>query len=579
MAKRVVETRKVTSKQAKKLDSISVVRVKEAQWEIKLDVTPWTAGPSRFRNVPSWANSGLKRPPKNATWNTKKNPNFRDLQRQSPDPKAPFADLTIFPSVDPYPATLRALFRLLMEENPWIQRANIIIQKSVCTKAIREAEPRANKELQPEELEKWKNKKIPVPFFKEKKSPAEIESWMDQLASTLDLDVLIFDAYLFIREQGRSCIGLFPEKRDEETGKYVIPKALRLIRPELLRRPIINFDNGELAGVEVTGLSSAGSLLDANRALYMFKAKNLELFSDFYGRSDIRALADVGKVMQIIYARDYLQATLHSWHTPMVFKHTLPSKDYSNASTILDNFNEQLANNAGNDISVTANVEPISTQSNPGDITGLINIENQMIDAIAGSYNIPPFMLAKGKAGRLGGNANEEEIDAFLNLEIKPEQELLELMVENQFYDRILAILFDVEPEEARNPDKVPIRIRHKYEKPTINQNLNLEKFNILMFLVDNGKITMESAMDRLGLRSILANSPSEGTDTSPSIKTWKRSSQWDIPTNTKQTPTGGFKQNFNLSPSNIMQKQPQEKNIEDGPTKKIKSSFDKNTS
>ena len=85
---------------------------------------------------------------------------------------------------------------------------------------------------------------------------------------------------------------MFLEGRDDD-GNYVMPQELRIIRPELLRRPIVNVDTSELVAVEVTGLNSNGARFDANRLIYMFKARKLELFSDFYGRSDIRPIVDV----------------------------------------------------------------------------------------------------------------------------------------------------------------------------------------------------------------------------------------------------------------------------------------------
>ena len=71
---------------------------------------------------------------------------------------------------------------------------------------------------------------------------------------------------MFAREQGRTAIGMCPEGRDED-GNYVMPQALRIIRPELLRRPIVNFDTSELVAVQVTGLTSNGARFDANRLI------------------------------------------------------------------------------------------------------------------------------------------------------------------------------------------------------------------------------------------------------------------------------------------------------------------------
>lgn len=339
------------------------------------------------------------------------------------------------------------------------------------------------------------------------------------MSASMDLKDLIFDAYMFAREQGRTAIGMFPEQRDPETGKYQMPQALRLIRPELLRRPIINYETSELIAVEVTGLTTNGSRFDANRLIYIFKSKNLDLFSDFYGRSDIRPIADVGKILLVLYGRDYLAATVNTWHTPLIFKHTVPGKDFSTINTVMDNFNNDLANNAGKDISVSHNVELLNPSgSNPGDIAGLKLIEDQCIEAIAGFNNIPPFMFAKGKAGNLGGNSNKEEIDAFLQTEVIPEQEMLEQVIERQFYDRVLAIMFDVEPGDIV---EVPVKLGHNFETPIIQTEMDPVQFDMLMQLVNSKVITMEDAMDKLGLRGILKQDSSTGGDVTPTQKTW----------------------------------------------------------
>ena len=71
------------------------------------------------------------------------------------------------------------------------------------------------------------------------------------------------------REQDRKENRRFHEGRDED-GNYVMPKALRINRPELLRRPIVNFDRSELVTVEDTGLTRKGARFDAKRLSYMF---------------------------------------------------------------------------------------------------------------------------------------------------------------------------------------------------------------------------------------------------------------------------------------------------------------------
>ncbi len=498
-------------------NGISVVKVRDIEYKLNLDDSKWNAGPVKFAQTPAWASRGQIRP------NTKRGlpstNNTKWLKKMNP-----FQNFQIFPSVDPYPSELRQLFRILNEENPWVSRAQSIIQKLVVRPYTTEIIPRGDVELEPEALLKWQDTPLEtsVPFFDEAETnptPNEIKKFIDKISETLDLKDIIFDAYMFAREQGRTAIGMFPEGRDPDTGKYVMPQALRLIRPELLRRPIVNFDTSELVAVEVTGLTSNGSRFDANRLIYIYKGKNLDLFSDFYGRSDIRPITDVGKVLLVIYARDYLAASINTWHTPLIFKHNVPGKDFSKINGIMDQFNLDLANNAGKDISVSYNVELLNPSgSNSGDIEGLSLIENNCIETIAGFNNIPPFMFSKGKAGNLGGNANKEEIDSFLQTEVEPEQEMLEQVIERQFYDRILAIMFDVEPGDVI---KIPVTLEQNFETPVIETEIDPAKFDMLMQLVSSGVITMEAAMDKLGLRDMLKENSSTGGDVTPAEKVW----------------------------------------------------------
>lgn len=511
-------------------EGLSIVKVRDVEFKLDIDDKIWKAGPVKFAQAPAWAKDGMIRPiNKRGLPGTN---NTKWLKKMEP-----FKNFQIYPSVDPYPSELRQLFRILNEENPWVKRAQVIIQKLVVREFATEAMPREGDEMDAEQLKAWQDtplKETP-PFFDESPegvTPNQIKKFIDKMAQTLDLKDIIFDAYMFAREQGRTAIGMFPEGRDPESGRYVMPQALRLIRPELLRRPIVNFDTSELVAVEVTGLTTNGARFDANRLIYMFKRKNLDLFSDFYGESDIRAIADVGKVLLVLYSRDYLAATVNTWHTPLIFKHNVPGKDFSTINTVMDNFNRDLSNNAGKDISVSYNVELLNPSgSNPGDITGLTEIENQCIDSIAGYNNIPPFMFAKGKAGRLGGNANKEEIDSFLQTEVEPEQEWLEQIIERQFYDRILAIMWNVEPRDVAS---VPMKIEHNFETPVIQTEVDPAQFEMMMTLVNNGVTTMDKALDKLGLRDMLQEDSSIGGDTTPADKTWPSATPIGTPNNKK---------------------------------------------
>jgi len=495
----------------------TTVRVVNTDYSIKIDDSKFTKSRTKFAQLKGWDERPNNRQRKNLP-NTK---DFKQLARP-----APLKNYIVYPSVDPYPGSLRQLLKTINEECPWVEGANDAMQKLVVSPSHTEVMPRANLEMKPEDLETWQNKPIFVPFFDKEMTPKEVEMEIDQLATTLNLNDLVFDEYGFVREQGRSCLAMFPELRNKHTGKYDLPTAMTLIRPEFLRRPIKSQADGSLVGIETTQLTSNGALLDANRAVYIFNGKNHDIFADFYGKSQIRSIVDAAKILLIIYGRDYENITINTYHTPNVWRHTLPTKNWSEANTKLDDFNAALENNQQKDISITSNVELVNPNgSNPGDITGVNDIQNECIDAILGKFNIPPFIFGKAKPGRLGGNANIEEIDAFQKISVRPQQEMLETNVENQFYDRILAIYFDVEPENATNPKKVPIKINLRFEKPNIAIPYDPELSNFLMFMVDNGMTTKELAFERMGMRDLLqddANDPSGG-DASPSIKTWVR--------------------------------------------------------
>jgi len=528
MVSDILPKRKTGIKTAKEDVPIrSIVRIVDTDYSIKVDDSDFVKSRAKFAQVQGWE----KRPSK-GTKNLQNTSSWKQLDRSHGRDKKdkPLKNYVVYPSTDPYSGTLRQLLKTINEECPWIDGANEKIQELVMSPSHREAMPRANMELRPEQLEKWQEKPIFVPFFDKDMAPKEVEKEIDQLAETLDFDNLMFDAYGFVREQGRSCIAMFPELRNKKTGKYVIPEALTVIRPQFLRRPIKSQGDGSLVGIETTGLTSNGSLLDANRAVYIFNGKNHDQFADFYGKSPIRSLVDLAQNLLIIYGRDYQNIVINTYRTPNVWRHTLPTKDLSVANPILDDFNATLANNQDKDISITHNVELVNPSgTNAGDIDGVNAVQNECVDGILGKLNIPPFIFGKGKPGRLGGNANLEEIEAFQTGTIKPQQELLQSNAEKQFYDRILAIYFDVEPEDADDPDLVPIKIEHTYEKPNIAIPFNLDLANTLMVWVQEGLTTNEQAFEKMGLRDLLMDDKDDidaiGGDSSPSIKTWKHRS------------------------------------------------------
>ena len=504
------------------LDVFSKVVVSNHElFQFELDTKMWTSGPQRFAQIPDWYKKGLSRPDTKVGLDTTKQKSYRKLSPFKKDKLGklkPFKDLVIYPSIDPYEPEVRATCHLLMTENPIILAASEILQQLVVTDSTRSIQPRGEIELTEGTLDEWENKPIYVPYWDKEVTPKNILKWLDGYCKTLDFDSLLFDAYLFMREQGRTCIGMFPLDR-RSNGKLKLPQALKLIRPNFLRRPIVNLDTGEMAGVEVSNLTANGAILDYRRCIYFNFSKNLELYGDFYGRIPIRSLVDVGKVILYILGRDWNEATLQTWHTKPIFKHTLPSKDWSKIKTLLDEFNALMEQSQNKTISVTNNVELLNPNgTDSGDIAGINQILNEAVKIIVGFDNIPPYMMGHGETGNLGGNANREEVRAFQNIKIKPQQELMEHVAEDQFYDRILAILFDIEPEDT---DELPIKVLHNFEKPNISVPLTTDEWNIMMFLVDNNYTTMEQVLEEFGLRHLMVNSADMGTDTSPGNKTF----------------------------------------------------------
>ena len=504
-------------------------RVRQNTLELKLDDKPFKVA-SGWRTAPAWHKRGEPKPSSR-----------RGLEKID----RPLGSLTVFPAVDPYQPKERALFRLLMSKSSWILRANVIIQKLVMTRSTSEIEPREERELAQEELEKWQKVPIYVPYWDKKQTPEFIKKWIDRLFIRLKCPAVFFNAYLIMREQGRCAVGLFPEDRNEE-GKYVIPRAVRYIEAEYTRRPIVDFDTGELAGVELVGMAGNGGRLDANRCTYFTNADNLNLFSRYYGRSLVEPVQAQGQNLQIIYESDMRHATEFTWHKPNIYQLTVPARDYDRIDAVQNEFNQKLNNNAGKDISVTQAVELLNSGAgnNSGDISGLVLIEGSQIDSITGFYNIPPFMMSRSQEGALGGNNKQEEIDSFLETEIKPEQEIVENIVEDQFYDRILAILFDIEPEEVSNPKKCPTRMRHFLDKPIINTSVDLEQYEIAKDQVAEGLITTEDLLNRFGMRSDLADDTITGGESSnPSLQTWNKvNKSWAKPFLDKKNPLKGWK-------------------------------------
>jgi len=130
----------------------------------------------------------------------------------------------------------------------------------------------------------------------------EIDRYIDKLGQELDLDVNIAKSTLYMREQGQSGIMLLPELKDDETDYWMMPQAMRVIRPEHIVKIWLDMNTGEMSSLQVIGITSNGGKIDTERLIWMTSDFNIELHSDFYGESKILPVLDTAKTMGILYA-------------------------------------------------------------------------------------------------------------------------------------------------------------------------------------------------------------------------------------------------------------------------------------
>lgn len=504
---------------------------------------------TRAIKLPSWNNFRL------AHWK-QTNQKFKKEQNVIGHSKRPLGSLYIFPSNDPYFQNQRMEFRAVHENVSWINRAIKIMVSCVTgfgyTTSI---EPRdIDEQLQDEELDKWKNEqRFSIPWAndiienpddgKEGWSAAEIEKFVHNLSIKLDYQAHQARCYRYTLEQGQCGIMMLPEMKvdpekpdqlveEGDNAKWVMPELLRTIRPEHTVKIWIDMNTGEMSSLQVIGLASRGGKLPVERLIWFMSDYNLELNSDYYGESRILPLLDTGKVMIILYGKDFPEAAQYTWHQPKVFQVQIPPRDYKKVKTVLREFLNKANNSAGRDIAVTQSVDLIggANATNSGDIRGLIELDDHLIDQTAGFFNIPPFLLSKGKAGNLGGNAQEEEIDAFLNVEVRPQQEIVESFTEKQLYDRILMILFQVD-----DPEELPVRLRHNLVKPDIRTLFDKEQYEIMLDMVQRELLSEDKMIKRLNLEDVKREiTISRGSDPTPGQNTWpnkfsrKYNPHWD---------------------------------------------------
>jgi len=268
----------------------------------------------------------------------------------------PLGSLFLFPSVDPYTSLQRAEFRAVMENISWVNRANkLMVRVTVGGGFTTEIKPRTDKdELDDEDLNKWQKKEtFVIPWDAGKEWTAhEIDRFIDKLGQELDLDVNIAKSTLYMREQGQSGIMLLPELKDDETDYWMMPQAMRVIRPEHVVKIWLDMNTGEMSSLQVIGISSNGGKIDTERLIWMTSDFNVELHSDFYGESKILPVLDTAKTMGILYAQDYQQAAQYTWHQPKVFKVDIPPRDYKKVNQVLTDFLRKNNNSQALDHSV-----------------------------------------------------------------------------------------------------------------------------------------------------------------------------------------------------------------------------------
>lgn len=437
-----------------------------------------------------------------------------------------FEGLQVWVPVDPYSTEERMGFRTAME-NPYVWRANRIIAKLVAGQGYTtEMVPRKEEDIPKDQLDQWqKSTKFYVPYFDKEKTVEEIKDFIDKMSLDMDLAENMFNAYFTSREQGRCVLGMTPIDRDDN-GKWQLPDKLTYIRSEFTLRPFLHQDSGALVGVQIVGLTSNQQfILPVERMIYVTNAFNQELFSDFFGDSQVARVADAANVLNVIFAEDFLHAAEHTWHQPKVFSIPIQPQDFGQEETILDNFLTKNNENKGQDIAVTANpdgeggVKLLSSTTNSGDISGLEVIVIRCIKVVLAYYNLPGFMLSEGDLGKLGGNSNAEEIDMFINSEILPERIKLENMVEKQFYDRILAILFDTELAQD-----VPIKLQHIFNKPRLSSIFRADLYEIGKDMVAEELIDKDGLIELLGMEQFVKDdaTTTSGEDASPSVNSWR---------------------------------------------------------
>lgn len=425
-----------------------------------------------------------------------------------------FQGIDVYAVVDPLKQAQRKELRSAMN-NPYVYRASRIATTFTAGQGYTtQIVPREEEELPEEQREQWANSgTLHVPYLNKDMTPEQIKDFVDKMAVDMDLSTNLFNGYFAALEQGRCVLALTPLATDEN-GNFELPQAIRLIREEFTERPVVNENTNELEGVRIIGVHSPekNNILPKNRMIYLMHGFNNELFSDYYGDSKVSRIADEANTLNIILNQDYERAAESTWYKPPVFSVPIPPQEFGNEDQVLSEFLTNANDSKGQSIAVTGpsttdevgvtvlNVPPSS------DIGGLEIIRQGLIKAIITAYGLPGFMLSEGDIGALGGNANIEEVDAYLNQEIRPERMVLENIVEKQFYDNILAILFRT--DDGR---QVPVKIKFTFNKPRLVSLLSPDMFGVLVQMAQLGLIDESGIRDMLGLEELDKETMSKG--------------------------------------------------------------------
>jgi hypothetical protein len=442
-----------------------------------------------------------------------------------------FQGIDVYAVVDPMKQPQRKELRSAMN-NPYVYRACRIATTFTTGQGYTtQIVPRSEEELPEEQREQWANSKtLHVPYLNKDMTIEEIKDFVDKMAVDMDLSVNLFNGYFAALEQGRCVLALTPLATDDE-GNFQLPEAIRLIREEFTERPVVNENTNELEGCRIIGVHSPAknNILPKNRMIYLMHGFNNELFSDYYGDSKVARIADEANTLNTILNQDYERAAESTWYKPPVYSVPIPPQEFGNEDAVLNEFLTNANDSKGQSIAVTGpsttdevGVTVLNTPPS-SDIGGLEIIRGGLIKAIITVFGLPGFMLSEGDIGKLGGNANIEEVDAYINQEIRPERIVLENTVEKQYYDNILAILFH--KENARD---IPIKIKFKFNKPKLTSLMTPDMFLVLTQMMQVGLIDEDGVRDMLGLEELDKETMSRGQmgGGMPQANTWMGGAQ-----------------------------------------------------